>query len=253
MAVTVATVLARIRTKLNENTARMWQSSDLINWFNEGAEHQHHAVLTMARQQGKLGDLGDPYLRKYAKVTRINVTTGNQLYALPSDYHEIIKFTLSDPSLVTERIAQQMKPEDEWWIANVPHYAPTYDKPMWSLQVNPDETTGMCLKVFVFGDKNKPNTAYHGRLYYYRDITAANTDATGNTDFDDPYNEGPVWYAVGTAWAKAGTDPTPAMTLYSAAVQNIMAPLVSASASQADAQARGAQNQVASGESRESS
>lgn len=253
MPVTVATVLARIRVKLNEGTARFWQSSDLIQWFNEGAEQQHNAVLSMFRQQGRLMEMGDPYLRAYAKVQRVNVTVGNQLFALPSDFHDAIRFTLSDPSLVYERDAQYMDASAEWFIRNIPQYAPTFERPMWSLMVNPDNSTGMCLNVFAFGNRTKPNAAFHGRLYYYRDLVAANTDGTGNVDVADPYNEGPIWYAVGTAWAKQGMDPTPAMTLYASAVQSIVSPLVAATASSADAQARGAQNQVAAGESRESS
>ena len=252
MAVSVATIISRIRRRLNEETQRFYPDSatdGLVSWYNEGAIQQHRVVLGIARQRGMMLDISHPYLRHFATPKIINIVVGTRLYEIPDNVHDVFHLSISDVSNIKENDAMQYSLSDHWFVENLPHLQPTFDRPAWTFALDTTDNK-MKLQVTVFGDKLKPNAPLIGRLYYYRDITLAS--GSGNVDLLDPYNEGPIWYAVGQAMFKRGADPTPAMELYRNAAQSILAPPASAQAASADAQAVGTTQQVASGAARDS-
>lgn len=248
MPVTAATILGRIRKLINESTARMFADSDLMDWYSDGVADQLRTVLTMAQQMGKLEDADHPFLRQYATFKQYAILVGTQEYAVPDDYVEGFHFSLSDVSNVREQEAMRISLADHWFGDNIPHFAPIYDRPQWSMIL----TSGNAIKlqVRVHGDKGKPSQPAIGRLHYYREPTRAGT--TGNVDCNDPFNKGPVWRAVAEATARRGADPTTALSLATRAAMGILGPMEASQASTTAAQATAAGKSVSAGDSRES-
>jgi hypothetical protein len=241
----IATIVTRIRARLNETTPRFWQDVDLVEWYHEGAEQQHRIVLAMGRMSGRLTDIDHPYLKNFVKTHYVNVVVGTSLYELPGEYIDAFHFSLSDPSDVREQDAQYVPLSEHWKMDNLPQFGPTYDRPMWSLIA--DSTTGTVkLQVVVHGNRGVPNAPMTGRLYFFREIRRRTAAEWG--DIPDPYNEGPIQYTLGQAAAKRQQDPTPFLSRADSLALAILAPPESIQVSQAEAQARTAQSQATASE-----
>jgi hypothetical protein len=256
MPVTVGTIRSRIRAQLKEATARFFPdsaSAGLIGWYCDGAAQQHRVALAMARDQKRLGDLDHPYLKQFAKSLSINVTSGTQLYALPADLVELWQVGIANAAGEDEKRAARQSAEDDWMIRNLPHLQPTYDRPAWSLQMEPTAPGGVRLQVIAFGDRTVPNAPLVARLYYYREFARiSDLNPNANVDLEDPYNEGPVWYACAQADIMRGGDGTPYMGLAMMAAQNIFAPPTASDATGGQQQAKAAVQQVGAGDARDS-
>lgn len=233
---TAATILSRIRTRLNEATARFWADSDLLDWYSDAAADQLRQVLGTARQLDRLGDTDHPYLRKYATFKLFPVAAGTQDLALPTDFVEAVGLSISDASSVREQEARRISAADKWYAENLPHFGPAYDRPLWSIQTVDGNLVR--LHLYVWGNRGAPNQPLIARLEYYREVTRAPSSGTSaSVDTDDPYNEGPVWKAVGQALARRGADPTVAIAMASNATMAILAPPAASQATSGEAKA----------------
>lgn len=247
MPPTSAVILGRIRKLINEATSRYWQDPDLMDWYSDGVAQQLREVLSMADALGLKECADHPFLRQYATYREYAILVGTQTYDLPTDYVEGFGFSLSDVSNAREQDAQRIGLEDQWGIENIPHFAPSYDRPKWSIDVV--SGSSVKLKVYVHGDRGKPSQPAIGRLYYFREPTRAAT--TGSVDCNDPFNKGPVWRAVAEATARRGADPTLALSMATNASLGILGPLAASQAAQAASESKAAGKAVSAGDSRD--
>lgn len=248
---TQAVVVARVRSDLNEASARFFQNDELVGWLADGGAAQHRIAIEMARSAKKLKNIAHPYLKKYGKVSHINVTAGVSLYALPTDFLAETHVSWMDGAGLKERDAIDYTDGEDWMTENIPHLAPTYSRPGYAFRWN--ETTGLpAIKLYAFGDNGVPNSPGVLRLYYLRDFIRPTAYVPGDPfDADDPYAEGPRFYADAQGKLKRGEDPSGYLGLADRCAQNIFGPMSAAAATGQKAQAEGAALGVQAGESRD--
>lgn len=132
-----ADIKRNVRARLGEPTPGYWSDKELQDWYNEGVALQHRFIFQAALklEDRSLGDMieGD-YLRDWI-VKAISVfVAGTQDYALPNFttvYFRVVRATVTIDGVECQ--ADFVPFADDWDVRNLPHKAPSPNRPKYSL------------------------------------------------------------------------------------------------------------------------
>lgn len=200
MPVTWATVLARLKETLIDQSLDFWKETRLREWYDDGAQMQHRMILENAMQTGKLQGYNNDYLKYFLKESPAAAfTDGERDYALPADFYMLISAEIeeADENRVHCRTASI---NDDWRIRNLQNWKPIPERPYAALTDD-----GKCRFYFASADMAPHDPTLKYAFMYYRDVLRT----TGvNVDLLDPWNIGPQAFAVAKAVELEGRDPS---------------------------------------------
>jgi hypothetical protein len=204
MAVAWADILQRLKDRLIDANLDQWTEAQLKEWYDQGASLQHKHVLENARKHRAF--LSEhPYLRYFKATQTIATVVDTRDYALTAG---VSVDTILRVMVPTDRgvafPARRVPIEDDGRIQRSPRqYGPTPEDALWSI------TSAGLLRLYVHGDAGKgfpPLAVYNITVDHVRDVTKT----TGaNVDLLDPWNIGPIAWAMSIAKGMQLFDPDP--------------------------------------------
>ena len=215
----VATILARIRSILVEPTVAFWDDDELVGWYNEGGAEQHRLVIDTAKQRPDVNPVEHHYLRAYLTETApASLTVGQSDYPQPADSCKVLGVTLK-PTGEPEVECQEttFAGGADWRSKILPQFGGASMRPLWSI------TSGGKVRLYFDSADATPPVALPYVIRYLRDVAPI---AVGDpaVDVADPYNVGPVRWAVGMAFQKQNTDASPWFQQFGGAVRAVLPP-----------------------------
>ena len=199
MPVSRSDIRNRIRRRLVEPSPKFWSNADIDNAYDDGAAWAHRVIFDHAAKTGMLSPPNHDYLAHFAKEQATAMASGQQDYDRPADAIFIRQIWVGATS--SETLAREVSIEDDWHIKNYgEQWGPAEDEALWAL------TEDGRIRFYVRGDEQfRPTTALPYRVHYYREVVRGGDPV----DLEDPWNTGPIQYAVGYLHSFRGIDPTP--------------------------------------------
>lgn len=198
MPVAWTTVLGRIRRLLIEDTAAYFDDTYLKEWYDQGVAEQHRLVLHNLGMRPDIDPHEHDYIGKFISTQSFNTASGTFDYAMPSDHMLTLGIVVEFPNIDAVR-ARKVPWADDWYRRELPQFRPAW-QPRYTF------TPEGMLRLYLpsLGDP-VPSAVVPVKHYYIRDVVKTTT----NTDLDDPYNTGPVRYAVGMGNQEQRNDGSP--------------------------------------------
>lgn len=211
---------ARIRDLLAEDVPDFFDSVRLLELYDDGGSKQHRMLLDRAAERGLLANGDHDYLRVFMPTAAAAATVVDQQdYAFPAvaaaPVYRLARITFgSNPEVP----ARQVLFEDDWRVRNYPQWGPSAQQPLYCI------TPEGKLRFYVPGKGTVPAAVTNYKVYYYRDVVKSLATVT-TVDIPDPWNAGPIYYAVGMALGRERTDGTHYLQLFQGCVDVIIPPL----------------------------
>ena len=210
MAVTKAEVVRQIRVLVIEDATDYFADDDLIEWYDQGAALQHRIFLNNYRlweiesRRKNVKIIIDPrehdYIKQFLDDDTFS-TNGSVAYALPADLMKLLSVSADIGVGITRPLMLLRVPfKQDWLTQYVPHFKTNLDRFFYAV-----DDDGM-LNIYITTADTIPPAGLAILTRYIRDV--AKTIGL-NVDLLDPFNNGPIRYAVGMAYADQGIDPTP--------------------------------------------
>lgn len=226
MPVSRATVLNRIRLLIVEALPDFWTDAELIQWFDEGAARQHRVVLENLKLRREASR--DPeealrlfsiaqkndYVRAFLKTQAIVTAGVGHEYALAADFFALVGVQHTPAGASRPSVLEEDAHELDFLANELPHYRPSTFVPRYSINYKGKISLRAGTATTI------PAAGLTFEVLYLRDFVK--TGATGDVDLLDPFNNGPVRYAVGMARGKQNVDPSPWLMAADAEASTIM-------------------------------
>ena len=219
MATALTTIRDRIRVAINEKTASYFTDADLMRWYDEGCVAQHEIVMRNAEalesmlpwQRKKFNVTfrreGHPYFMQFVAQDPGTLVAGTMDYALPADFKHHINLTVASVDGDAEQHeAQWREPGMDSRTRRFPQWAPSGHEHAWTILASADGAAQA--RVYGKGSGSKPASALAYTLNYYRTVVIG-AGIIGNSDVQDPYNDGPIQWVEAMASQKQNIDPQP--------------------------------------------
>lgn len=243
--VTMAAIRERIRRLfLEANPSFIAGQTGSVPWevddaYDTGCHRQHAVVLENAVRTGRLRDYSHPYLARYITSRGYNSNYGGIRntpasapivdpppsiplaawpdYALPLDMYIPVDVSISETPDDAAKYGQRVPPEMDRSIRTFPkQYGPIKGDHLWTIiadpvgSSSPPENSGRVLRLYSYGPNYvRLNQIFPFEVVYYRLIEAVAFESppATNSDVEDPFNDGPVHFAVGILLEKAQQGP----------------------------------------------
>ena len=184
-------------------SARFWNASLLREWYDHHASEQHKIVFENARRTGRFRDFNDDYLNHFLTSDSTGaLAVGTRDYALPTDLLHALDVEII-PASGNSTKCRRMDIQHDWNILNLPNWRPITERPYWAL------TEDGLLRFYIDSTDTVPDTVLSYNVLYYRDTIRTAVAAGTTVDLLNPWNEGPINGAIGTAFEKQRRDPSP--------------------------------------------
>ena len=199
-------IVARIRTLLVEASPDFWADDELAQYYDEGTARQHRIILenlTLRQTHRRVAAATivqeNHYLRHFIKLQSIATDGIVAEYALAVDYMRLIAVNHTPALAPRSAVVEKDADEIDWLAQQLPHFKAS--------SLIPRYTIGDDGKIaFYQGNATTvPAAGLNFEVVYLRDVIKSGDPV----DLADPWNNGPVRYAVGLARAKQGVDPGP--------------------------------------------
>jgi len=186
----------RIRSRLVEPTPKFWTNDQVDHAYDEGAAQQHRTVGENARKTGRLQPSNNDYVRYFLKSTAALVLSVDvRDYPIPTDGISVLAVWIGTKKVA----ASQVGIEADWNIRNMgSQFEPTEDQPLYAL--NNEQ-----IRIYLPTADFSPDAALPYQFDYLRKLTRDGDPV----DVEDPFNTGPVAYAVGYLQSFRMMDPAP--------------------------------------------
>ena len=210
----------RLKDRLIDPNNDQWSEAQLKEWYDQGSSIQHRSIIDNAAQTSRIFT-EHPYLRYFkARDTSITTVANTRDYDLPAGVtvQVVLRVQIDTPTSIKYPLRKVSIAEDARILRMPNQYGPTDEDPFYAF------TTDGKIRLYLAGDASMgfpPTWVTQVYIDYIRDVTKT----TGaNVDLLDPWNTGPVGYAIGIAKTLQQIDPSPWMQEASVAVQTIMPP-----------------------------
>jgi hypothetical protein len=193
-------IYQRIEQVLIDVALDYYVKDHLKEWYDDGAANQHRAVMEVASERGLAAGFDDDYLRYFLKEdVSASTVAGTRDYAIPADCIHLVDVQLSQTGL-TDVCLRRVDFGMDYDIMTYPQRRPLAGRPFWAL--TPDNKIRL-----YFGTRDTvPDAAFTIKKRYYRDVIRTRASAT--VDLKDPWNLGPISWAIGCAFEKQRRDPS---------------------------------------------
>lgn len=210
---TTDSIVTQIREFLDEDADDYWKRARLLEHYDNGCAAQHRIIFDAAEKTGEIRRGRNDYLRAFWKVPVVTAPTvvDQQDYAIPADMFRLDRITFGAAPETQARIVDFA---DDYRIKNYPQWGPTAEQPL--VAFHPDNK----FRFYWWGNKTVPGSVLTYTVYYWRDV--ARSLLLANVDVPDPFNQGPIFYAVAMALGKERTDFMTYMNLFKAQADLIL-------------------------------
>lgn len=215
MAVTLAEVVLRVRELLAEYSDDFWSDTRIGEQYHAGAELQHERIfanaeawdLVLPPEKRFLATAQHPYLKFFLKTGDDLTEDGVSDYPAPSDLMRWKDVYLGQDGATVNNAARfpakRVHYDDDILIRSFPQLGPSPRQPFWTV------TSGGKLRLYTYGHGCMPRVAgIQIAMNYYRLI---NRVTSSNVDLPDPWNEGPIRFAVAASLDKERSEESAAV------------------------------------------
>jgi hypothetical protein len=200
-AVVPTGIKQRILDILIDQNLDFFVDAQLRKAYDDGASWQHRFVVSELKKKGRLADYNNDYAQRFLKAeTAASFVAATSDYSLPATLLEILSVEIIvSPSVSIE--PRRVDYIDDYRIKGFRSWKPT-DRPYWCL------TPENKIRFYYNTADTKPSDATQSyQIRHIRDIVRTAAAAT-TVDLLDPWNDGPVNYAVAVGFEKQRRDPS---------------------------------------------
>lgn len=192
----------RILDILIDQNLDFFVDAQLRKAYDDGAAWQHRFVINELKKRGRLADYNHDYVQRFLKAeTAVSFVAATSDYSLPATLLEILSVEIVvSPSVSIE--PRRIDFIDDYRIKTFRSWKPT-DRPYWCL------TPENMIRFYYNTADTKPADATQSfQIRHIRDVLRTVAVAPVSVDLLDPWNDGPVNYAIAVGAEKQHQDAT---------------------------------------------
>ena len=221
---TAASILGLIIADVPDPLLDFQPEATLKPWFRTGQQFFAAEAINnaLARAGGRKAGLPRDHalIASLMKESAATALTDNATdYALPDDCHLLLDVVLY-PATADEVVCTEIAWEWDHRVRTFPQYGPTDERPLVAVRAG-----ARGVRLYVAGGITATASYLFRYLRVPRGTFLDPDDANKEkSDLPDPYNRGPISYAVARWYASRETDPAPFLAEYASAVSLAMPP-----------------------------